>query len=483
MEELDEIKDISSESALIGCLINNLHLFEEYIDLIASDYDFTDSGLRFIYNLLAKVYLVHDKINETSVNIEVSKMSKKEQDIYQSLSGFSIFKRLSKLAKTHKDVSVLYDKVKLYNVLRSLDEKGFAIRKNLDKLKDKTIDEVLKAFELQLHKATSFVKGVDEGIDIGKGMLDFYEKLKITPDIGEPIFNEIINEEIGGLRLGTVLGIGAFTNTGKSRYIVRLLCELSVIGRTPSLLIINETQVDEFKAQMLTCIVNQVILKDDKRQINEKKIRKSTCTPEEDELVKQAALYIEENSLIKVYHTNIYDPNTLKMVIRKNQLRHGTKHFFIDIYKPFRSGRSAGMNEWQQFADGISQIKEMATGLNIFVGFTFQLKTKDDRMPSNNLSISDISNGTHIAHYVDTLVMMREISYKEKTKLGYMPVDSDNPFADGSTVYQLEAKATYHHVKIVKNRYGNNNVDIIQYVQRGEYDFNEIGIMGYLKKD
>ena len=478
MEELEVIQESSSEAMFVGLVFNNINILEEYIDLISPEYDFSDTNLRFLYNVLVNVYLNHDSLTETSINIEVSKMNEESRSLYQILGGYNVFVRVGQKAKSQNSPKKVYERIKLYNVLRHLDSKGFAVRKNLDKLKDKTVDEVLKGFELQLHKTTSFIKNVNDGVDIGTNMQQFFEDLLAKPDIGIPIYCPIISGAIRGLRLGTVMGVGAATNKGKSRFIVRLLVDLAIVNQVPTLIIINETKVSEFKLQVLCCVVNNVILKDKNREINESKIAMGELTDEEKEIVREAARYVEENSKLIVYETYIYDPQTLKMIIRKHQLRDNIQYFFIDIYKPFRTIGGQNMAEWQMFSEGINQIKQMAVELNIFVMFTFQLKTTNEN--NTNLDVDATANGTHIAHYVDTLVMMRDIHYSEKEKIEYRVVDKDNPFC--GQMVKLDKNKLYYDFKIVKNRAGSNGINILFEVQKGELIFNELGLMTYIKK-
>jgi replicative DNA helicase len=275
------------------------------------------------------------------------------------------------------------------------------------------------------------------------------------------------------------MGVGAATNKGKSRFIVRLLCDLAIVNRVPCLIIINETKISEFQLQILCCITNNVISKRyNNHQINESKIAMGDLSEDEMQMVKEAAIYIEENSKLIVYETYIYDPATLKMIIRKHQLRDNIQYFFIDIYKPFRTIGGQNMAEWQMFSEGINQIKQMSVELNIFVMFTFQLKTTNENV--TNLDVDATANGTHIAHYVDTLIMLRDIGWQERDKLRYILNDAKNPW-NGQEI-ELDPKKTYYDFKIVKNRAGLNGVNIVYEVQKGELIFNELGLMRYVKK-
>jgi replicative DNA helicase len=475
----DTIQDLSAESMLIGSFFNHCELFEEYLELISATYDFSDPTLRFTYNLLVDTYMHHSVLNEVSINNTVYKMNEEDQALYKKLGGYKIFERLGKVAQTQIDVKKIYEKVKLFNVLRNLDAKGFGIKKHLDKLKDKTVDQVLKAFELQLNKTSSFIKGINDGEILADGMVDFYHQLLKTPDLGVPIYCKTISDAIRGLRLGTVRGIGAATNKGKSRYVCRELMDLAIIKQVPVLLIINETTVAEFRLQMLTCVVNNIIGKKYNIQINESKIAIGDLTDNEKKIVEEAAKYIEDNSKLIVYETYVYDPQTLKMIIRKHQLRDKINYFYIDIYKAFRTLGGQHMSEWQVLAEGSNQMKQMAVELNIHITFTLQIQTSTET--TGQLNVDAIQGAKQIANFVDTMVMMRELKEEEKGKYKYILQEEGNPFSGDKC--EINPYEHWYAFKLVKNRAGVAGIEVAFRVQRGELIFDEKGILvKYLDK-
>lgn len=471
--ESEIIQDLSSESMLIGSFFNHCEFFEEYLELVSASYDFSDPTLRFAYNLLVDTYMHHSVLNEVSINNCVYKMNEDDQALYKKLGGYKIFERLGKVAQTQTDIKKVYEKVKLYNVLRNLDSKGFGVRKHLDKLKDKTVDQVLKAFELQLNKTSSFVKGINDGEILANGMVNFYHQLLKTPDMGVPIYCKTISDAIRGLRLGTIRGIGGSTNKGKSRYVCRELMDLAIVKQTPILLIINETTIAEFRLQMLTCVVNNIIGKKNNIQINESKIAIGDLTNEEKEIVEESAKYIEKKSKLIVYETYIYDPQTLKMIIRKHQLRDKINYFYIDIYKAFRTLSGQHMSEWQILAEGSNQMKQMAVELKIHITFTLQIQTSTEQ--TGQLNVDAIQGAKQIANFVDTMVMMRELKWDEKEKYKYKLQEEGNPFS--GDMCSMNPHDCMYAFKLVKNRSGLNGIEVVFKVLRGELIFDEKGIL------
>jgi replicative DNA helicase len=468
------IRDIAIEGITIGYIYRNPEILNEYLELIVPEYDFSDDASKFLYNLLVNTYINHDKINETSINIQASKMTQEQQDYFKQLGGNSIYKRLSNISETKEHFKSIYEKLKVYNVLRDLDRRGFAVRKHIDKLKDKNVDQILKAFELQIMKVGSYIKNINEGVRIGNDIVEHYENLKKKPDFGINLPFPLLSDAIRGLRLKTIGGIGLNSGYGKSRFMVRTLVHTSIIGNSPVLVIANEQNIIEWNNMILTCVVNNIFAeKHGNLYITEDEIARGTCNGAKDEMIIEAAKYIQQNSKIIFFETNIFDLSTLRMIMRKHQLRDGIKHFIVDTYKPYHSKLSSSMSEWQQYTYTTEQLKEFAKELNINITFTFQLT--DATLQTGELNSNSISNGKHIYHHLDFAIFARELSYNEKEKYKVKINIPGNPFND--SVENLDIKQCYYVFKIAKNRAGPSNVNIAMKVNRGRVTFEEIGFL------
>jgi replicative DNA helicase len=475
MTEIQTINDVATESIIVGMLYRKPELIDEYIELINPEYDFSEDGLKLYYKLLINTYLNTDKINETSINIALSKMSSQEQIQFKNMGGFKTFERLSVISEVSNDFTKYYEELKSYNVLRHLQSKGFSIERNLDKLKGKTVDEIIKAYEAQLLKACSFVKGVNESVRIGDKTLEIYEQLKDNPDIGIPIPFNIINNLIRGWATGKMYGLAMHSGFGKSRMIAFILAYTSIINQIPVLFCVNEQEQIEIELMILTCIANNVFGKKYGFTVNESEIAGGICSGKKDQMIKEAAQFIQTRSRIQFMELQSWDFNTLKMVLKRHKLR-GINHVVIDTFKPMRGSEVKNMSEWQQFVITSEKLKsiigsEKRGGLNLGLWLTIQLT--DESLQSKILNSMSIASGKQIKHSFDYLQMSRVLDSHDKTKIK-VKIDMPDNICNGQ-IQELDFHKTYYLTVVDKNRRGLSSQNIIFEVDKGLMTWKEIG--------
>ena len=465
--------NVEVESLIIGFIFRKPKILNEYIELISSEYDFADEDLRFLYNLLIETYLNHDFITETAVNMEVSKLPEDRQRLYKTLGSFKIYQRLATISESKNDFKKIYNKLKTFNILRSLDLKGFAVKNNIDKFENRSVDEILKAYELQLMKLSTYIKGINDGERIGDGILDYYNNLKTAPDFGIDYPFPILSNLMRGLREKTIGGIGLNSGYGKSRMIVRMLTHTSILNSNPVMVIANEQGASEWYNMVLTSTVNNIFAKESGIYINEDEITRGSCTGIKDEIVVKAAKYIQDNSKIHFFETKIYDFSTLKTVMKKYMLRDGVRHFVVDTFKPYRNANSNNLQEWQQYTDTSEQLKAFAMESGINITFTFQLT--DSVLQTGELNSNSISNAKHIYHNLDYVIIGRRLTANDKKKYRIKIQIPDNPF--NGQVHEFQEMKEYYLFNLNKNRAGKSNINIVMEVDKGQVTFEELGFL------
>jgi len=475
MAEEFVIQDVSTESITIGFIFKNPSVLSEYLELIFPEYDFNDMGLRFLYNLLIDTYLNHTEINETSVNIQVSKMNEEGQLLYKSLGGFKIYQRLAVISETQTDFKNVYEKLKTYNILRHLHKKGFSIEKNFDKLKDKSVEDILKVYEYQLLKVNSYIKGINDSIRLGSDIIDTYENLKETPDVGIPLPFPIIDSLARGWRTGKLYASAMHSGHGKSRMMVFVLAYTSIINQIPTLLCINEQEKSEIDLMLLTCIANNVFAPKYGVFVNETDIALGNCTGEKNKMVIEAANFIKERSKIQLLELQAWDFDSLKMILKKHKIR-GINYCCIDTFKPMRGIEMKGMNEWQQFSYTAENLKkiigsEAKGGLDMGLWITMQLT--DDSITTKTLNSTAIASSKHTKHHMDYLQMSRKLDFQDKSKIKVRIQIKDNAF--NGQVEALPLNKTHYLTFVEKNRSGLDHKNLIYEVDNGLMTWKELG--------
>jgi replicative DNA helicase len=477
------VQDISTESLVIGCIYNRPNLFDEFAELISSEHDFSEPNLKFLYDILYTTYMTTANIDEMAINVTVSIMDGESQKQFTSLGGAKVYNRLSNVAESQSNFKVLYERLKVYNLLRQLRSKGFSVTEDaIAKLKDRPVDFVLKAYEAQLSRIGSSIKGINDSINIGNDIDDVYNQLKIDPDIGVPLPWPIMNNITRGLRNTRLYGSGFGSGQGKSREVIFILAFTSVINQHKACLVVNETYKEEVQITLLVTIVNNVFAPKTGIYVTEEKIATGTCNPDEDEMCRQAAAYIKERSQISFLETNFYDFESLKIVLKRHSLR-GCKLFFIDTFKPLRGAGSEGMAEWQQFVYTTERLKriigtEAKGGINAFLWTTFQMT--DDAIASKILNSSAIANARQIKHSYDFMKLTRILDKKDKEKIRVRLDMPGNPF--NGQEQELDPRKTYYLFYIEKNRSAKDKQYLIYEINKDLMTFVELGWAAFGKK-
>ncbi|MBZ9622952.1 DNA helicase [Clostridium sp. FP2] len=472
MSEDINIQDISTESLAIGMILNDPNILLGYLDLINPVHDFSDENLRFLYNQVIGTYLNHDVISETSVNIEISKLEDDQQTLYKKLGGYKSLQRLAQVATINQDFKKIYGKLKTFNVLRELQLKGFKMTEEIyEKLKDKSVEFILRAYELQLTKVGTHIGGVNDSVRLGDGIVDFYEKLKLEPDIGIEIPFSGLNYLTRGIRKRTVNSYLMLSGQGKSRLMVRILVHTSIIGNTKFLVLVNEENLSDWQLKILTCVANVVFSDKYGGLIVEENEIARGLTGMKDAMVKEAAEYIQLNSKIRFFETQIYDYETIRMTFRQHRLRYGIEHYIIDTMKAYRGKGTEGMAEYAMYAYTIERFKALAKELDISITLTQQLL--DTVQETKKMDSTQISGSKSTKHSMDTMVMYRKLDYADKKKIKVKIQMDGNPF--NGQVQDLEKDGVYYLCFLEKNRAGLDKVNLILKVNVGAILFQEIG--------
>ncbi|MGE5438011.1 MAG: DNA helicase [Syntrophothermus sp.] len=475
MTDKEIIQDISVEGIVVGMIFRKPSLLNEYSTLITPEYDFSDNSTRFVYNLILYVFCNGDIVNETSLNVAVSKMDEGSQRFYKKIGGFNLVKRLETVSKISEDFKHYYERLKAYNVLRQLDNKGFSVRKNLNMLKEKNYEQIIKAYESQLTKISGCIQGVNDSIRLGNDIIDIYENLKNTPQIGIDIPFPIINSFMRGFSQGTFNAIALHSGYGKSRMIAFIIAYTSIINQIPMLLMINEQEKLEIDLMILTCIANNVYGKKYGITINESTIALGKCNYEENNMVLEAAKFIKERSKIQFLEIQNWSFDSLKLILRQHKLR-GIDYAIVDTFKAMRSNAIHGVPEWLQFAYTAEQLKSIigseAKG-GLYMGLLVTMQLTDESLQTKVLNSTSIANSKQIKHSLDYLQMSRILDYRDKEKYKVKINIPNNPF--NGQIQDLDMNKTYYLTFIDKNRRGKDKVNLIFEVSKGEMIFKELG--------
>lgn len=442
------------------------------MERIYPEHDFTDEGLRYLYNFIVNCYLFTGDINDTTINVYLGTLPEAERTLFASYGGVNALKRLGNVAVEIKDFAPIFNRLKTHQTMRDLRDKHINVLPYYDAFKDKPPEAILKAYDNAINKIALRSRGVNTPKSLSSGIKEYLAELEENPDVGLDLPFDLITSYLRGIRKHTINCIAAHTNKGKTRIITRILTHTSILNDTKAMLISTEQTDKEMKLQFITSVHNNITSPDD--VIEESAIAKQELTDAQRKKLDEAADYFVAHNNIDFICTNLYDLQSLKNLIKQAKLK-GCSLVVIDVLKPCRSANSKDMQEWQQYSYTVEQLRDMCVEMDMAIIFTAQLTPQS--LESGVLEFSSIANGTHISFILDSLLMFRDITYEEKTKWS-IRIMMKNSVLNGQT-QPFDKDKNYMLCKIVKNRGGSAGNELLFEVDKGKIKYKELG---YLNK-
>lgn len=329
-----------------------------------------------------------------------------------------------------------YLKLKKFNLLNTLEAKGFDIKEfYIEDLTNPKAQEINAKFEeysiddiLNLMR-TKFL-GIEreytqndttETINVVEGITDILEEADSQLDVGPPLQGEIFNEVCAGARKGIFVLRSAGSGTGKTRQAVGDACYLSFPFRydpaqnkwiqsgneKKSLFIATEQTAKEIQRMILAYLTG----------FNETKFRYGGFSEEEARIIKQA-LYLLEQYKDNLYIVRMPNPTIelVKTIVRENVLLHDIDCVFYDyiFISPSLLNEFKGYNlrNDEVLLMFSTALKDLAVELNVFMMSSTQVNANAD----NNNSIRNegsIAGARSIINKADIGVIMARPTKEE----------------------------------------------------------------------
>ncbi len=418
--------------------------------------------------------------------------------------------------QTNADIETVYPKIKKLFLLKKaylvaptelIQKKIVQIRKYA-RYEQMTIEEI----ESRINNL-DFLSSIKESvmIDYVTGFL-LSGQNNLTTGISLPY--PILTKTFKGLRKGETAAFAMPSNSGKSRFIVSIICHIAFIEHKKVLLISNEMTEDKMKLCLITTIVNtpeiQALhgqkLHKKEAELLALKFRVDDDKKDQVELDKDgfilqregesredfnkrlnevsqeyrstviATNWVEtqiENSIFLVYtadHTN----NELRDIIMDYYYKEGIEYFFYDTLKT-DIDNIGNVEEIKKTATVLSTI---AQKFEVFIGSTLQLA--ESNTPPLNMNINDIATSRTVKEVLDTLCLIKEINkstfdeYEVSDELDVDDSNKDN-FRDFEKPEVFNTR--YYACIVDKNRAGEKP----RLVFRLNLDYNQWEEYGYLR--
>ena len=178
--------------------------------------DISDNCWKVYYAIAYGVIVTENKGTLSDVNIgffleKHPKLSKE----YETLGGYELIKN----ASAYVDDSSLegyVQEIKKWNAVANLARFGFPVSDKLKEYVDMSAEDIYKELEGYINHIFA---NVDSEVKSYNALADLHtlvDKLNSGDEVGLPLTAELLNKEIGGLRLGNIYGLIGGSGSGKS---------------------------------------------------------------------------------------------------------------------------------------------------------------------------------------------------------------------------------------------------------------------------
>ena len=333
---------------VIGCIYNAPYLLDQEDKYNISEEDFPETFHQILYGTIYRLYELGAK-EISLLNIEdylkgrpkseaIFRQYKGEEWLLKASENSSIstfdyyYGRLKKMTllrlynEVGVDVSDIYDPDNILDIKKLHDQEEYLDNSSLLDIADK-ISAKIDNVRIQYVDET-----YGRSAQVGDGIFDLIENLKLSPEFGVPLFGDYMNTVTRGARLSKFFLRSAASGYGKSRTMAAdaayIACReifyentgWKTIGEAhPTLFISTELTLDEVQTLFL-CFLSGV---------NEEHILNGNYAKGEEErvlhaaeLLAQAPLYVEE-----MMDFSLQD---VENIIKKNIREHDVRYIFLD---------------------------------------------------------------------------------------------------------------------------------------------------------
>lgn len=430
--------DTPATVQVLGCIINDLSILDDSrYDL--SDIDFPKGFHRTLFSALTNLAALGTEYITPQTLEDYLKDKPQSYAEYKAGDGPRFVKSCMSNADFH-NFEYYYNRIKKLTLMQAYYDAGLDVSTiyNPDELDISKREQQNKYFDslsltdiadkidtLMLKIRAEYVDhSIDNSILASAGIDELFASLGEVPDVGQPMYGEMINTITRGMRLGKFYLRSAATGVGKTRTMIADFCNCGCAkiwknGKWidnglafPSFFISTELELDELQTMMVAFLAD----------INEENILNNVLSFEERERVKTAIQIIKDSPLYIEVIPN-FSLKDIENAIKRNIRMYSVQYIFLDyIHTSMKileeiTKRSGGVKLREDnilFLLSVT-LKEIATEYNVFILSSTQLNQdwKSADIPDQNL----LRGAKSIADKVDTGMLLLDITDEDKEKL------------------------------------------------------------------
>lgn len=276
--------DLSAIAQVIGCVFNDSSILDNTDKYTIIEDDFPQDFHRIIFGAMYNLYLSNSKVNIDAI-IDYLSNRPKYDAIFKTYNGIDYLLEVSKIAQI-ESFNYYYARLKKFTLLRAYDNFGldvsfiYDVDNVLDSRKKQEQEDALDAMSLVdiTHAIDTRIESIKSkyveddlgaGYQAGDGIIELIEDLEKSPEVGIPLYGELINTVTRGARLRKLYLRSAATGQGKSRSMIADACNFAcgeIYHETygwikngasqPTLFIATEQDKGEIQTMMLAFLSN-----------------------------------------------------------------------------------------------------------------------------------------------------------------------------------------------------------------------------------
>lgn len=405
--------DSAAVMQVIGNIYNNPNLLDASDKYFFNEEDFPEDFHRIVFGSILNLHELGAKhIDKITIN-DYLKDKPKSLAIYEKFRGDEYLDRLSTLVQS-SSFDYYYGRLKKFSLLRAYEKVGLDISEfydynNItDTKKKQTQEEWLDRTNIEDIAAliddriTAIrLKYVDDfqndSVAGGEGINDLIQRLMEAPEVGVPLYGNLINTVTRGARLRKFYLRSAASGYGKTRSMIADFCYIgcdeiwdekfdawiSTGLACPAIYITIEQDLEEIQTMMLAFLSN----------VNEEHIVTGQYAPGELEKVRHAAEVIGR-SPVYIEELHDFSLQDVENVIKRNIRQHDCNYVFFDYVATSMKilAEVSGASGVRLREDNIlfmmsTRLKDICNEYGVFIESATQLngEWKTEKMPDQNL--------------------------------------------------------------------------------------------------
>ena len=465
------------EANIISCMYGNPELFFEYSELNASDFQ---NGVWQLFFAIGQKMVAKGmkKLGNMDVDVFVkNNTSEKVQVRYDKYGGYINIENVEGIAN-EENLPVYIDTLKkwsAFNKLKVMFDKDMA---DTDKISHLSLNQLYYTYTARINDLFVNIEDDVSTTLVADGLDEMFEEANRGQAKGLPINSPILCDTINGINMGAITLVAGQSGSGKSTWLIQQVGVSVFEHEESAVFFLNEQSSKKFKQELLTYIINHIVIDNPAHSFNKKRWRDGGFSQQEWEWIRAAKDILTEktrNNKIVIVEFKKYKHQTILRSIKKYAAM-GVKVFAIDTFK-LPSDANPNNPFWLELQQNMVDLDDLVKESNLNVALICTLQLGKGAILNRYLSPNDLGMSKNVIDVASVCLLIRKMYpdeyLNEKNELRvYKPIG-------GSSKEDVILNSGKRHsiIFIPKNRFGvADEFQVVALHEFGTFTYNEMGI-------